>query len=64
MTHKPENIQKLLRAGSDVNDPRKNASPSVNDVIVIDGPACIRPFLKRSFGSRCRGVWSILLTIT
>ena len=39
MTQIPAKMQKLRRAGREVVDPRKNARPSVSDVIVIDGPA-------------------------
>ena len=40
-------MQKLDRAGSDVKAPRKKAMASVSDVTVIEGPACLKPSLKR-----------------
>ena len=43
----PAKMQKLLSAGSVEREPRKKARPSVTDVIVIEGPACVRPILKR-----------------
>ena len=52
----PENIQKLLIPGKIVRDPRKKAMPSVTEVIVIDGPACIRPRLNRSSADKCIGI--------
>ena len=57
-------MQKLLSAGNVVMEPRKKASPSVTDVIVTEGPACVSPIRKRSFAERCIGVWSMVLTIT
>ena len=52
----PQYMQKLFSAGTVDMDPRKKASPSVTDVIVIDGPACVRPILNRSLAFRCIGV--------
>ena len=49
-------MQKLLSAGIVDIDPKKKASPSVTDVIVIDGPACVRPILNLSDAVRCIGV--------
>ena len=49
-------MQKLLSAGSVVKEPKKNASPSVIEVIVMLGPACTNPILNLSFGDRCYGV--------
>ena len=49
-------MQKLLRAGIVDIDPKKNARPSVTDVMVIDGPACVRPILNLSDAVRCIGV--------
>ena len=37
--HMAANRQKLLRAGNELMAPKKNASASVSEVIVIDGPA-------------------------
>ena len=48
--------QKLLSAGTDVIAPKKKASAPVRDVIVIEGPACIKPILHRSSADRCYGV--------
>ena len=49
----PAKKQKLFKAGNDVvKAPKKNASASVTDVIVIEGPACIRPFLNLSSGGK------------
>ena len=52
----PAKAQKLLRAGSVVNELIKKASPSVSDVIVTEGPAWIRPILNLLFAERCYGV--------
>ena len=41
MTHAKR--QKLLRASIDVKPPKKNARALVNEVIVIEGPACDKP---------------------
>ena len=53
ITQSPEKMQKLLIAGSDVIEPRKKAVASVIDVIVIEGPACIKPILNLSFTDKC-----------
>ena len=41
-------MQKLFKAGSDVKEPKKKARPSVTEVIVMLGPAWIRPCLNLS----------------
>ena len=56
MTQIPQYRQKLLRAGTVDIEPRKKASPSVIEVIVMDGPACVRPILNLSLAVRCIGV--------
>ena len=53
ITHRPEKMQKLLSAGSVVNEPRKKAIASVIDVIVIDGPACVNPILNLLSADKC-----------
>ena len=52
MTENPAVRQKLFNAGILEIDPIKKAIPSVTDVIVIDGPACVSPILNRSFAER------------
>ena len=52
----PAKMQKLFRAGREDRDPRKNAIASVIDVTVIEGPACLKPALKRSLGFKLVGV--------
>ena len=52
MTEKPAKRQKLFSAGMLEIEPMKNAIPSVTEVIVIDGPACVNPILKRSFADK------------
>ena len=42
-TQRPQKKQKLLRAAASLIDPMKNDSPSVTEVIVMEGPACISP---------------------
>ena len=44
--------QKLLIAGIVLKYPDKKANELVNDVIVMDGPACPRASLSRSSGER------------
>ena len=39
ITQIPAKMQKLVKAGRVVMEPKKNASASVTDVIVIEGPA-------------------------
>ena len=48
----PANIHKPLRAGRDEIEPMKNARASVTEVIVIEGPARVRPILNLSFAGR------------
>lgn len=56
ITVTPQKMQKDLIASIDEVDPMKKAMPSVTDVIVIEGPACIIPFLILSEGGQSRGV--------
>lgn len=51
----PANKHKLLIAGSVERDPTKKARAFVMDVIVIDGPACWKPFLNLYLAERCTG---------
>ena len=41
ITQEPQNMQKDLRAMTDEVVPMKKAIPSVREVIVIEGPACL-----------------------
>ena len=43
-------MHRLLRAGSDDNEPILNARAFVTDVIVIEGPAWVKPSLNRWIG--------------
>ena len=52
MTLHPQKKQKLPRAGDFAIDPMKNESPSVTEVIVIEGPACVKPSLNLFSGLR------------
>ena len=47
-TQHPQKKQKLLRAGELAIEPMKNERPSVTEVIVIEGPACVSPSLNLS----------------
>ena len=51
-TQHPQKKQKLLRAAASLIEPMKNEIPSVTEVIVMDGPACIKPCLNLSFTGR------------
>ena len=51
-TQHPQKKQKLLRAGELANDPMKNDIPSVTEVMVIEGPACVSPILNLSLALR------------
>ena len=51
-TQHPQKKQKLLRAGDFDDEPMKNPSPSVTEVIVIEGPASVSPILNRSFAGK------------
>ena len=55
-TQQPQKKQKLLKAAASDIDPMKNERPSVTDVMVIEGPACIRPILNLSLAVRWSGV--------
>ena len=57
-------MHRLRKAGRVDNDPTPNARALVTEVIVIEGPAWVKPSLKRLIGDMCCGVWSIVLTIT
>ena len=57
-------MQKLSRPGKFVKAPRKKASASVTDVIVMEGPACFKPILNLSSADRWSGAQSIQLTMT
>ena len=52
----PQYMQKLFSAGTVDMDPRKKASPSVTDVIVIDGAAWAIPYFNLFSTDRCIGV--------
>ena len=54
-TQNPAKMQKLSRPGKFVKAPRKKASASVTDVIVMEGPACFKPILNLSSAERCSG---------
>ena len=55
-TQQPQKKQKLPSAGELEIDPMKKDRPSVIEVIVIDGPACVSPTLNRSLAERWSGV--------
>ena len=48
----PAKMHRPRRAGSDESDPTKKASAFVTEVIVIDGPACVKPSLNLSFADK------------
>ena len=56
ITVTPQKIQKELMPSIVDVDPMKKAMQSVTDVIVIDGPACIIPFLILSEVGQFSGV--------
>ena len=56
MTQKHANTQKSLRQGITVNDPNQNARASVQEVIVIDGPACRNPSRNLTAAVQWNGV--------
>lgn len=63
-TPMPAKKQKLERASSDEVQPRKKAMAFVNDVIVMDEPACRSPIIIL-FSTGSRGsVWSMFDEIT
>ena len=47
-----------------MREPRKNANAPVIDVIVIEGPACVSPYLNLSLADKFCGVWSMQFTMT
>jgi len=51
----PANKHRLRIAGSVERAPTKNARAFVTDVIVIEGPACLKPYLNLSLALRCVG---------
>ena len=51
-TQQPQKKQKLLNAAASEIDPIKNDIPSVTEVIVIDGPACMSPNLNLSLADK------------
>ena len=63
-TQHPQKKQKLPSAGELARDPMKKESPSVTEVMVMEGPAWVSPILNLSFALRWSGVWSIVLTMT
>ena len=48
ITQHPQKKQKLLNAGEFAREPMKKERPSVTEVIVTEGPACVRPIRNRS----------------
>ena len=52
VTQHPQKKQKLLSAGEFAKDPMKKDRPSVTDVIVIEGPACVSPNRNLSFADK------------
>ena len=52
ITQHPQKKQKLLKAGELANEPIKNDIPSVTEVMVIEGPACVSPILNLSLALR------------
>ena len=52
ITQHPQKKQKLPKAGELANEPMKKERPSVTEVIVIDGPACVSPALNLSLALR------------
>ena len=55
ITVQPVKMQKDRIANMEEMEPIKKAIPSVNDVIVIDGPACNIALFIRSSGGRLKG---------
>jgi hypothetical protein len=51
-TPTPANKQKLLNASKDVVAPSQKAITFVNEVIVIEGPACLSPSTNLSSAER------------
>ena len=56
ITQIPAKMQKLLSPGKELSEPPKKAIASVIEVIVIEGPACLRPIMNLSFADKCFGV--------
>ena len=56
--------QKLLRVISDAKLPIKKAKMLVNDVIVMEGPACFMASFTLSMAGAFRSVWSTALQMT
>lgn len=57
-TPRPQKKQKLDRASRDDVQPRKNATPLVNEVMEIEAPAWIIPILNLSSMGALGSVWS------
>lgn len=60
----PAKKQKLDRASSEAVHPKKKAIAFVNEVIVIDEPACLSPIIILFSTDNLGSVWSILEAIT
>ena len=56
ITHYPQKKQKLPKAGEFAREPIKKERPSVTEVIVIEGPACVSPSRNLSFALKWSGV--------
>ena len=56
MTQQPQKKQKLPSAGELDSEPMKKERPSVTEVMVIEGPAWVRPILNLSFAVKKSGV--------
>ena len=56
--------QKLRRAISEARPPNRKARQFVNDVIVMEGPACFMASFTLSMAGAFRSVWSTALQMT
>ena len=56
MTQQPQKKQKLPKAGEFDIEPMKKDKPSVTEVIVIEGPAWVKPIRNLSFALKWSGV--------
>ena len=56
ITHYPQKKQKLPKAGEFAREPMKKERPSVTEVIVIEGPACVSPSRNLSLALKWSGV--------
>ena len=59
-----EYTQKLLTTGIELMQPERKASPFVNDVMVIEGPAWLNARFRRSSGDNFMEVQSMALQMT